>query len=338
MDASITVLSIGLDPLTKRNLSHARDKNHAKITSKFMKISCFPAALLLALLATSVALAGPITSVVAYGDSYSDNGNLGRESNGPVIVEQLAADLGLPLIDHAWVGATTGIGNLSDGGGLTYLGSQGYPGMTTSVDADLAKPPVNPASALYVVWGGHNDILVNGQDQGPQNIANIVVSLQAAGATHILVPGVMDLGLTPFGSSSGTPQQFTTISNTFNAQLRAILPAGVTYIDAAGILRNIVVHPAQYGLTNVTDACSFPTLCEQPDKYLFWDSFHPTTRADTIFAADFAAAVTAVPEPSAFFVIAGSLLLLGMVRSTKRKPSPKRFELTSKRVSCKTLI
>ena len=42
------------------------------------------------------ASATPIRSVVAYGDSYSDNGNLGRESNGPVIVEDLAADLGVP--------------------------------------------------------------------------------------------------------------------------------------------------------------------------------------------------------------------------------------------------
>lgn len=55
------------------------------------------------------ASASPIRSVVAYGDSYSDNGNLGRESNGPVIAEDLASNFGVPLIDHAWVGATTGI-------------------------------------------------------------------------------------------------------------------------------------------------------------------------------------------------------------------------------------
>ncbi len=264
---------------------------------------------LAAILLLSTASAGPITSVLAYGDSYSDNGNLGRESNGPVIVEQLAADLGVPITDHAWVGATTGIGNLSDGGGLTSLGSQGYPGMTASVNADLANPPTDLASTLFVVWGGHNDILINGQDQGPTNVVNMVRSLQAAGAQHILVPGVMDLGLTPIGNGSSFGQQLTAISTTFNTQLQQLLPAGVIYIDPAIILQEIVANPAAYNLTNVTDACSYSALCADPDQYLFWDAFHPTAKADGIFAADFAAALTAVPEPScAFLLLTGGLL------------------------------
>ncbi len=264
---------------------------------------------LAAIVLLATASAGPITSVLAYGDSYSDNGNLGRESNGPVIVEQLAADLGVPLADHAYVGATTGIGNLSDGGGLTSLGTRGDPGMTTSVNADLANPPANIASTLFVVWGGHNDILVNGQSQGPLNEVNIVRSLQAAGAQHILVSGVMDLGLTPFGHGSGLSQQLTAVSTTFNAQLQQLLPGGVIYIDPAVILQAIVANPAAYNLTNVTAACSFPALCANPDQYLFWDSFHPTTKADTIFATQFAAAVTDVPEPSAAWPVLAAILI-----------------------------
>src|SRR5689334_18901018 len=79
----------------------------------------------------SVADASPITSVVVYGDSLSDNGNLfaavgfppppyfhGRFSDGPVAVEQLAASLGVPLFDFAVGGATTGIGG-TDGGSPT---------------------------------------------------------------------------------------------------------------------------------------------------------------------------------------------------------------------------
>ena len=272
---------------------------------------------LVAVLLLSTASAGPIASVVAYGDSYSDNGNLGRESNGPVIVEQLAADLGVPLTDHAFVGATTGLGNLSDGGGLTSLGSQGYPGMTTSVNADWANPPTDVASTLFVVWGGHNDILLNGQSQGPLNELSIVRSLQAAGAQHILVPGVMDLGLTPFGNGSSFSQQLTTISTTFNTQLQQLLPSGVIYIDPAVILQSIVANPASYNLTNVTAVCSYSTLCIDPDQYLFWDSFHPTTKADTIFAADFAAAVTAVPEPSCAVLLLTGGLISGLLLRCK---------------------
>ena len=272
-------------------------------------------------LSSWAASAAPMRSVVAYGDSYSDNGNLGRESNGPVIVEDLAADLGVPLVDHAWVGATTGIGNLSDNGGLYTLGSQGYPGMTTSVNQDLANPFPGISNILFVVWGGHNDILVNGQDQGVINVLNIVRKLQAAGAEHILVPGVMDLGLTPLGNSlpSADRQQLSNVSNAFNSSLQSALPSGVTYFDTASVLRNIIANPAAYNLTNVTAGCSITPACTNPDQYLFWDFFHPTARMNTVFAVDFAQAVQAVPEPSISVLIGIGILLLGIVARINAK-------------------
>ncbi len=79
----------------------------------------------------TIAQAGPFTSIVVYGDSLSDNGNLfkdsggtqppdppyfkGRRSDGPVAVEQLAILFGVPLLDFAYAGATTGVGNYGDG-------------------------------------------------------------------------------------------------------------------------------------------------------------------------------------------------------------------------------
>src|SRR5579883_435708 len=94
-------------------------------------------------------LANPFTSIVVYGDSLSDNGNIyaasgntypasppyynGRLSNGPVTVEQMATTWGVPLYDFAYGGATTRIGNASDGGAPTRLGSLGLPGGGTSV-------------------------------------------------------------------------------------------------------------------------------------------------------------------------------------------------------------
>jgi phospholipase/lecithinase/hemolysin len=65
-------------------------------------------------------------------------------------------------------------------------------------------------------------------------------------------------------------------------------------------------------LTNVTGQCidpsaQNPTACSNPDQYLFWDDFHPTTRAHEILAQEFANA--AVPEP-ATFVLTGCVLVL----------------------------
>ncbi|MGA7806692.1 SGNH/GDSL hydrolase family protein, partial [Bradyrhizobium sp.] len=88
------------------------------------KFVLFAAAMVIVLMAmTSSAFASSFSSVIVYGDSLSDNGNLysligyppppyydGRFSNGPVAAEQLATNLGAPLYDFAVGGATSGVG------------------------------------------------------------------------------------------------------------------------------------------------------------------------------------------------------------------------------------
>ena len=86
--------------------------------------------------AAPLAHASSFSSIVVYGDSLSDNGNLyaatgvpgapyvnGEFSNGPVAVQQLSTLLNAPLADFAFGGATTGIGNIGDGGTPTSLGA-----------------------------------------------------------------------------------------------------------------------------------------------------------------------------------------------------------------------
>jgi phospholipase/lecithinase/hemolysin len=268
-----------------------------------------------------VALGSPITAIVVYGDSLSDNGNLyaasgypplpywnGRGSNGPVAVEYMASAFGVPLVDFAWYGATTGVGNAVDGGTTTSFGASGAPGMLTVFDA--TKGALGPyTGALFVVWGGPNDAWApSPSDTTPQqriarsvgNLLTIVSGLQGLGATNILVPGMPDLGLTPwlYGPAASA------YTDAFNAALLASLPAGVTYFDLASLTRSIVANPAAYGLANVTAPCfDGITLCSDPEGYLFFDGVHPTTAGHAIFGRELAAAA-AVPEP-------GTLLLLG---------------------------
>lgn len=292
---------------------------------------------LLLTLCTSVllsvpALAGTYTSVVVYGDSLSDNGNLfaatgfppapyfdGRRSNGPVAVEYLAASLGVPLLDFAWIGATTGVGNFGDNGTTTSFGFAGLPGMTTVYNNTAAIVPTQ-LSALFVVWGGANDLLAPSPlDTTPDAIVAraiadevaIVQGLISQGATHILVPGMPDVGLTPYFQSLGplAAAGASTLTDAFNAGLRAALPPGVLYFDAAALLRNMTANPAAFGFTNVTDPCfTGTTLCANPDQYLFFDDFHPTT-ATHLFVGEGLYAV-AVPEPSALLLAGAGLALL----------------------------
>jgi phospholipase/lecithinase/hemolysin len=296
-----------------------------------------------ALVFAGTAAAAPFTHVVAYGDSLSDNGNLfalagqpgdpyfqGRASNGRVAVELLAERLGAKLEDFAHLGATTGVGNhLDPGGTATTVGLLKLPGMRPPFDATLPGLTPIASSSLFVLWGGANDFLSpSPEDATPfdtanravTNLSNMAKDLQNVGAGRVVVLGLPDLGLTPYGRAGGIlgAAQATALSDYFNLQLMAALPTGVVFFDTSSLLRNVVNNPGAYGLSNVTDACydalNPNAICSTPNNYLFFDDFHPTARgheivADALFA-------TAVPEPATFAV---SGLALGALLTLRRR-------------------
>jgi phospholipase/lecithinase/hemolysin len=167
--------------------------------------------------------------------------------------------------------------------------------------SNLHVPAAIVPTSLFVVWGGADDFETLGSVAvAVADIDAIVASLRAQGATHILVPGLPDLGLTPefYGDAAAT-----LYSEQYNLGLQSTLPAGVIYYNTFALLNGIVANPSAYGFTNVTQPCfNGVTVCANQSQYLFWDDIHPTTAADAILAQQFDAVVT--PEPS-------SILMLG---------------------------
>lgn len=275
------------------------------------------------------------SQIVAFGDSLSDNGNFfaltglpsapyvnGRFSNGPVWVETLAANLGTTLDDRAVGGATTGTVNTNGVGG----------GITDQFGQYLSEGPADP-NALYTVFGGANDFLSLGPSDDPAAAIGIAVSnlltgiggLMSAGAQHFLVVNLPDLGLTPrsLGSPDGGTGA-TIISSIFNSSLAFNLglsfpAADINIVDSFALLQNAVNNPGLFGLTNVTEPCfdgdalPTPTLCGNPDDYLFWDSIHPTNTTHNALA-DAALLALPVPVPAAAWLFASALGLLGWMR------------------------
>ena len=291
--------------------------------------------------------AEPFTTIIAVGDSLTDSGNAfratstvpgqavpvsppyfgGRFSNGLMWVEHLANALGLqttPSLDggtnFAFGGATTGqdlhrIFEHDSGVLIPSLRTQVATYRLTLADPTLTDPTHMkraPADALYIVWGGAND-LRNVVQQGTagatpasiastavDNISAVIRELQSAGAIYFLVPNLPDLGRAPQQVAHGPEamQLATALSIAFNNALENTLqnlertfPVDIARLDIAAHFQELIANPQNFGLANVTDTClsgdiSAPgTVCANPDSYIFWDAIgHPTAVAQALVA------------------------------------------------------
>jgi phospholipase/lecithinase/hemolysin len=145
--------------------------------------------------------ANPFTEIVVFGDSHSDTGNwgVGRFSNGPVWVEELASELGLPPptpsefggTNYAWGGSRTGWG---------YDSSENkQPKVGTQIDQFLSADEAD-AHQLFVLFAGHNDFGWGGQRDASVPVAHLsehIATLAQAGRRDFFVSNLLRLGQFP---------------------------------------------------------------------------------------------------------------------------------------------
>jgi outer membrane lipase/esterase len=302
------------------------------------------------LLASSVVAAGSasaagFTNMYVFGDSYSDSGNsssskpnwwpssdpwLGRWSNGPTYAEDLAGMLGLTLAPSSLGGTNYAMAGAGIGGVLNQV----------NTFRNLSGP-ADP-NALYVVWGGINNLLGSPGQAAVANVSqglwNAISGLYDEGARSFLVIDMPDLGLIPQYHPSGYPYPGYTYAGwdeslsskatneeiymTIGNARRNLYGITVYDLDTYYPLQDVIFHPQNYGLTNVID--SFLSKCPitatscnyNPDSFLFWDNVHLTAAGHRIIAE---AAYAAIPEPETYAMLLAGLGLLGFTARRRKQ-------------------
>ncbi|MFW6358312.1 MAG: autotransporter domain-containing protein [Chroococcales cyanobacterium] len=273
------------------------------------------------------AIAQPFDELDVFGDSLVDTGNVfdatgellppsppyfnGRFSNGPIWIDVLSAEI-TPLNNFAFGGATSGTYNtLNDDLGVTTL-----PGLQDQVDLYISQPGTASPNSLFVVWAGANDYVETATSatfsRTPTEVVNnlgaAVTRLNNEGANTLIVPNLPNLGATPLALNTGTSEILSSLTEEHNTLLNQQLQnlsqnedLQIIPLDVNAIFNEILANPANFGFTNVTDAC-FNTLvtppsapCENPQNYLFWDPLHPSARTHEILG-QYAIAVLNAPE------------------------------------------
>lgn len=148
------------------------------------------------------------------------------------------------------------------------------------------------ANALYIVWGGANDLFENHSDGNvtatASRMGDLVVKLARAGARTFVVPNLPPLGNTPqYNTNANDMAQLNNASSSYRDQLNSQLDSrvallsneGITItlvrLDVYGLFQQLIADPSVYNFTNITDSAQGRSA--NPDQYLFWDNVHPTT-------------------------------------------------------------
>jgi Ca2+-binding RTX toxin-like protein len=252
-------------------------------------------------------------TLVVFGDSLSDNGNLfnliglpqppaweGRFSNGPNYAEQLASLLNMSLDDRAY-----GFAEASDTSppllvdpphpiNLSYQVGQYIAGL------DGKKAPPDATALINIGSNDYDSFFFNIGDPSQlpgfvQNvvgsIASAIASLTGAGFQHIVLYTLPDFGITPDAQLAGVADlvhQVDLVTNSLLKQVAAAFP-NVKLVDAFELSEAVGADPTAFGFNpdldvTWTDQLAAGTHQFAPNELAFFDGEHPTSAGHSVLA------------------------------------------------------
>ena len=313
---------------------------------------------ILSLAATISATTLPVTQLVVFGDSLSDNGNaaiaLGGSlpgnyapnafTDGPTTtpptsgpfglwIDQFAAKLGVADPQPFLAGGTNfAVASALTGHNPTFTFPPTVVPFTSDQVALYLLGHTPSSGTLFTFWAGANDIDSGGNPiAAADNIEANIKALAAAGASNFVWLNLPPLGSTPNGLSSGQSALLNAAAGAFDVEwsvdisaLRA-LGIDVTGVNVAALFAQISSNPSGSGFTDINDPawCGLGGLAtcatNNPNHFLYWDGEHPTTAADSLVATLAFNDVTATPEPGTLSLLFLGLCLLTFVSATMRR-------------------
>ncbi len=168
----------------------------------------------------------------------------------------------------------------------------------TMANAGAIGLTAQTAAETYVKNTGIQNAVIAMTTAGAE-LAAYVKDMKAKGATRVMVINMPDASGTPYAVKGGTQALVLPMVTAFNARLAADLKgeSGVLMIDMFSESQKQFNTPAQFGLSNVTDAacdmsnllsvtqCTISTLLAgDKSRFAFADSVHPTPYGHKLMA------------------------------------------------------
>lgn len=263
--------------------------------------------------------------IYVFGDSLSETGNFyvatggalppsplyfdGRFSNGKAWIEHFAMAVREPVPTPSILGGSNYAFNGARASGASPYGT---PDLTEQVASYLlASGGAADPDDVFVIWAGANDIFFGASsgeaDFIPNAIEGISWSIEAlydAGARNIVVLDLPPLGQTPFFNTiPAVSTQLNAAASAFNSELssltrslrRELRHVKIADVKISRLFQSASRTPRLFGLQNVTDSATLfdpvtgigyaATPGVDANRYLFWDSVHPTAQGHKIIAA-----------------------------------------------------
>ena len=283
-------------------------------------------------------------TVVIFGDSNSDNGNVykmtnstfppppyfqGRFSSDYVWAERLNVS---QLVDYAYGGATTDNDMLQ---GYAYRQTIPVPGVRQQImsySAGIQPNRTNFDRTLYVIWIGGNNFLRNqtasllGVSQSISNATRDVISF---GGKNIVIFNQPPLQLVPLIRPNAVLLNAAQLTSDYNGNLSGNIAAlqqsntdrNLQIFDLYALVSKVLANISSYGIQNGVDPCwiQLPNgtsiICQTPDSYAFFDYVHFTGRMHQIIADEFKKLLISssdghVSSASSIFILFSAALFL----------------------------